>query len=252
MENIEDRLVDYALGNLSKEEKQHIEKEAEQDSSLKQRLLDYQKLWYEMGELKEKTPPQSQTVRFERWLNDEIYQQAKPEARTISIPLNFIKYAAAAVVLLFAGLFIGTQIGKETTPVKLVDNQSEAQERFIQLVNNQSTTSRIKTINESTEQETLDPEVRDVLIALMKEDPSTQVRLTAVDALSSYSEEALIKTNMILALKSEEEPIVQIALIHALVHMGDLNAKESFQDIIDDEFIDESVKDEARLGITRL
>lgn len=252
MENIEDRLVDYALGNLSEEEKQHIEKEAEKDSSLKQQLLDYQKLWYEMGELKEKHPPQSQTARFERWLNDEIYQDKKPKTKTISIQVKFIKYAAAAVVLLFAGLFIGTQINKKATPAILVDNQADAQERFIQLVNNQSTTSRIKTINKSVEQDILDPEVRDVLIALMKEDPSTQVRLTAVDALSGYSEEALIKSNMILALKSEEEPIVQIALIHALVHLGDLSAKESFQDIIDDEFSDESVKDEARLGITRL
>ncbi len=252
MENIEDRLVEYALGLLSEEEKQHIEKEAEQDPSLKERLLDYQKLWYEMAELKEWKPPRSQDVRFERWLNDELEQDAKPKAKIISIQVKWIKYAAAAVVLLFAGLFIGTQLNKNATPVKLVDNQAEAQERFIQLVNNQSTTSRIKTINKSTEQENLDPEVRDVLIALMKEDPSTQVRLTAVDALSGYSEEALIKTNMILALKSEQEPIVQIALIHALVHMGDLSAKESFQDIIDDEFIDESVKDEARLGITRL
>ena len=251
MENIEDQLVEYALGVLSEEERKAIEAQALVDPAVRQRLLEYQKLWYEMGELKEKQPPRAQDVRFERWLNEEIDRDERPQARTVSIQVRILKYVAAAAVVLLVGLFLGTQINPKKASPMLV-NQQDAQERFIQLVNNQSTTSRIKTINESVQQEDLDPEVRDVLISLMNADPSTQVRLTAVEALSEYIDEALIKTNMILALKSEAEPIVQIALIHALVDMGDLSAKESFQDIIDNEEIDESVKDEARLGITRL
>jgi HEAT repeat protein len=90
------------------------------------------------------------------------------------------------------------------------------------------------------------------LVRTMNEDPNTNVRMAALDALSKFYEEPAVRKALIRSLEKQKDPIVQIALIQLLVRMKEKGVVNDLKRIVDDNEVLTPVKDEAYTGILKL
>jgi hypothetical protein len=86
----------------------------------------------------------------------------------------------------------------------------------------------------------------------MNEDPNTNVRLAALDALSKFYDEPIVRKALIEGLSIQKDPVVQIALIQLMVKIKEKGIVTDLQKIVDDEKTMEAVKDEAYTGLLEL
>jgi HEAT repeat protein len=120
------------------------------------------------------------------------------------------------------------------------------------LDNSQSASQRIQGVNVAMGAEKADDEVVKALVKLMNEDPNSNVRLAALEALSKFIDEAPVRNAILTSLSKQKDPVVQIALIQLLVRMKEKGVVNDLQKIVDDEGTIQAVKDEAYTGILKL
>jgi HEAT repeat protein len=169
---------------------------------------------------------------------------------------NWLPRIAAAIVLLIIGAGIGWQVSRSSQQTeqlaKLQAELNETKSVMLQLVQNDRTSSRIKAVNLTLEFGQPDPEIIASLDHLLKTDESPNVRLAAIDALVQFSRAEAARQALVEALPLQDKPVVQIALIHALIQIDDKSALPYLDQLIERDDVMDKVKDEARLGRFRL
>src|SRR5690606_24528787 len=100
--------------------------------------------------------------------------------------------------------------------------------------------------------ESADDDVVEALIKRMNEDPNTNVRLAALDALSKFHDEPQVRKALVEGLSSQKDPVVQIALIQLMVKIKEKGIVTDLKRIVDDEQSMKAVKDEAYSGLLEL
>ena len=89
----------------------------------------------------------------------------------------------------------------------------------ISLLQQQSASERLKGISWSSHVSDADPEFLSTLFRTLNYDQNVDVRLASVDALSRFAGIPGVSDGLIRALQRQESPLVQIALIDALVQL---------------------------------
>jgi HEAT repeat protein len=126
------------------------------------------------------------------------------------------------------------------------------QQMMAMLQNGQSASQRIQGVNVALSMNKADDEIVSALVKTMNEDPNSNVRLAALDALSKFSDDAAVRKALVTSLPKQKDPVVQISLIQLLVKMKEKGVVNDLRKIVDDEKTMQAVKDEAYSGILRL
>lgn len=242
---IEDQIIRLVMGDLTAKENAEIQAIIESDPEVNQQYQSYRELVRSIQHTKFHRTPDHAVSRFNSWLQSQTTGQEILPVRKIF----WWKYAAAASIILLVGLTGLSQWLKSRSATRQFEHQKEF---MIQLVSTENTTSRIKGINQSYNMKTLDADVRDVLLRVLETDPSTNVRLAALEALSQALDDEVVKSTLIRILESDTEPIVQISIISTLVKIKDSSVKGTLQELLERDQVPDDVKEEAFLGITRL
>ncbi|MBX2815091.1 MAG: HEAT repeat domain-containing protein [Saprospiraceae bacterium] len=240
----QEMLIKYLLGETTTMENAMITNLLEEDLTLQKEYQELAKIWSELESLPDELPSQKMEHRFTHWLDSMSEVPASRKSSRV-MWLRSGRWAAAAAVVLLAGFFVFHQ--SKSTPV----SESRSTVTGIEWVSSPSTTERIQGIYHATMKEH-DPAIVQILLKLLREDESDNVRLTAVEALQTFPLTDDIKIGLIQALEKEEKPVVQIALISALVGLSDHDAKPQLEALIGNEDVEKTVKDEAQLGLLRL
>ena len=90
------------------------------------------------------------------------------------------------------------------------------------------------------------------LIYAMNEDPNTNVRIAALEALGKFRNQPDVRKALIASLRTQKDPLVQIALIRLMVEMKEKGITEELERISTDEETLPAVKDEAHAGLLKL
>lgn len=247
-ENWENTIIDYFNGMLSLEEEEAMFMEMDANPAFK-KLYDQYKV-IESGIEKEEwqKPSLELSHRFDQMIEDEI----KAQKKEIPYPYKFLAYAASIVVL----ITIGIMIGQSQFQWKLLDSQSreivQLREEMKTLISDQSVTNRIEAINVAYEFPEQDDKVINLLIKTMESDPSSNVRLAAVEALVQISISEATKKAIYERLEVEEDSFVKIALIQAVVKINDKNSAHLLDKITQDEMTPKFIKDEALIAQLKL
>jgi hypothetical protein len=191
---------------------------------------------------------------FDKMLQVEM--ATTKEAKVVKFQPVFYR-VAAAITLLLVGVALGFWINKyqqQEERLTQIANELNATKQLMMsmLDNEQSPGQRILGVKAAYASPKPDTDVVDALINLMNEDPNSNVRLAAVDALKKFYEDKTVRKALIGSLSKQTDPSVQIALIQLLVEMKEKDALKPLQHIIDDEEILPAVKDEAHAGIFKL
>jgi hypothetical protein len=164
---------------------------------------------------------------------------------------------AAGFVLLMVGLAVGYKINQsnvEADRLARLEKELEAnRQMMLAMMDNQlSASQRMIGVSVAYEMEKPDDEIVNVLVKTMNEDVNTNVRLAALDALGKFSNEEHVRNELIGSLKTQKDPVVQIALIQLLVTMKEKGVLNQLEKITRDAGTLKAVKDEAHAGILKL
>lgn len=132
------------------------------------------------------------------------------------------------------------------------ENDQQKQMLFASLGNMESPSTRIAAAMKAYRMQAADKDIVDALVSTMNEDPSTNVRLAALEALSRFHRENYVKKKLIASLKKQKDPMVQIELIHVLTEMKQKSILDDLQKMVQDVNTNDAVKERAYSSILTL
>jgi len=253
-ETLESRIIDYIDGKGTEQERAIIESELAHNKKSYALYEELREVINTIDKAKPLEPSGKLKMEFEKVLQNEIAAQKK--TKTIFFSPVFYR-AAAAVLLVMAGVAIGNWINDNQQHEKeLAELKQQVDENrrvmMAMLENQQSASQRITGLSVAYEMDKPDDEIVGVLVKTMNEDPNSNVRLAAMDALGKFINEATVRNALIQSLSSQKDPVVQIALIQLLVKMKEKSVVKQLEKMTQDASTMKAVKDEAYSGILKL
>jgi HEAT repeat protein len=253
-ELLESRIIDYIDGKGTEEERKEIERELGSKPEAFELYEQLKDVIHTIEHMKPLEPSGKLKAEFEKLLQTEIDAQKK--TKTVYF-LPTIYKVAAAVLLVMAGVAIGNWINdKKQQDKQIAELKQQVEENrklMLTMMNNeQSASQRMVGVSVAYQLDQADDEIVSVLIKTLNEDPNTNVRLAALDALGKFINEAQVKKGLIQSLSTQKDPMVQIALIQLMVKIKEKSIVDQLEKLTKDASTLKAVKDEAYSGILKL
>ena len=161
---------------------------------------------------------------------------------------------AAALGIFLLGLFTGhVNVERHDEVAQLrTQVQSLRETVALSLLDRQSAASRLEGVSWGREVQQPDSELLSALIATLNRDPNTNVRLAALDVLEKFNGNETIRKALVNSLYVQNSPLVQIALIDALVHRRDPEAAQPLRKLSGDAAVNVAVRQRAQWGLGKL
>ena len=90
------------------------------------------------------------------------------------------------------------------------------------------------------------------LISTLALDPSTNVRLSALEALYQHADKEVVRAGVLASLGREQNPLVQVSMIDFLVAAKDREAAPTLQEMARSDKVDRSVRDAAKRALVQI
>jgi hypothetical protein len=213
-----------------------------------------------------------------------IEAEKRAARKTISVPPRpvappqrrrwffWLGQAVAAIALLAAGFLAGTRhdAPNATAPVtaaapvessterqiadlrQQVDSMQRVMTDSLLKAQQQPSNDRLRAVLASARLENPSDRVIDELIGSLALDPSTNVRLTALDSLYPHARLDAVRAGVLALLPREPSPLVQVAMINFLVAARDRDAMTALEKISRSDTADRSVRDAATRALNQL
>lgn len=163
---------------------------------------------------------------------------------------------AAGLALLVTSYSIGhfTAHQKRSEELTVAENevQQAKQIALISLLENQSASKRIQGVQYIEEFTAPDTLVIGALVERLLQDDNTNVRLSAMEALSGFRNSQRVKQAFVQALRTEKDPSIQIAIIQNLVQMQEKKAIGPMQDLLQNEETQPFIKEEITNALPKI
>jgi len=268
-EQIAEVLPDYLQGSLDDGKMKQVEAHLAACAQ----CGDEAALWAKLGELPEVQPSPMLRTRFESML--EMYQEGRWEKTNLTAQRNRFQdlshlvdwvrrptmNAAWAAVLVIAAFLGGKYIDRgnaNSAQLEKIEAELKKTQQLavLSLLQQQSASERLQAVsysrNWNAPQSDPDPQILSALLHTLQVDQSVDVRLAALDALAYYGRRPDVRKGLIDALDGQQSPLVQVALIDAIVDMHDAGAIEQLNKIKQDPKADPSVRKRADWGVAQL
>jgi hypothetical protein len=253
-DKLESLLIEYIDGSISESERALVERELENSTEAKTLHAQLINLMQATKQATVLMPSAALKNSFDQLLARET--GTKPAGKSIRLSVVAFRVAAAIVVLLVVG-FGGYAIYKDDQYQRQLAMLKEEIERnkqqmMLLLGNEHSASQRMIGVSVAYEMKAPDDEIVKALVNTMNTDPNTNVRLSALDALGKFSDEKIVRKAMIESLSTQQDPVVQIALIQWMVKLKEKTVIHELERITKDTKTMKAVKDEAYSGIFKL
>ena len=256
-------LPDYLQSNVTHE--QEVELEAHMELCAKCR--EEAALWRELAMIPTEQPSPQSRARFMAML--DAYREGQSQDASAAtrhgiwerFSFGSLLRPAAAFAMALLLLAVGFFAGKSSTPSEprqpdLAAVQAELanmkQLVVLSMMQQQSASERLQGINWSTREPQADPRVVSALLHALRYDASVGVRLAALDALTRHSNQPQVRDGILQTLPTQKSPLVQVALIDALVEMRDKSAVRQLQQVQQDANANPAVRQRAEWALQRL
>jgi HEAT repeats len=263
-EEIRVLIPQYLSGQLPAAEKDLLEAQLSANAELRQEAEELRLLWEDLGGLPEEQPSAALRARFYQKLNDVKTGRSRPITGGFAWwkpgLAGLVRQATIALALFVLGMYVGREkLGGQgpatsTEEVKRLGTevQNLRQTVALSLLERQSATSRLEGISWTNRVEHPDNDLVGALVTVLDHDPNINVRLSALDALGKFTDEASVRKALVDAIRQQDSPLVQIALIDALVHLRDHSAAPELRKLRGDTDINSAVRQRAVWGLQRL
>lgn len=244
----------YLDGTLNENEVKAFELGLKDCATCRDELEGYQKLYSAFEQEQPILPTKNLKGNFFQLIEEEKQNTVKvvsinpPENSSTKSWFSSLLKVAASIAILIAAFSTGRYFQSEKSEAVIVqiknENLQTKQTAMLSLMQNQSASKRIQGVQYIQEFENPDTAIINALADRMLHDKNTNVRLTAVEALSNFSNSEMVKTAFITALETEKNPSVQIAIIQNLVKTQERKAIEPMKKLLQEEDTQPFVKEE--------
>ena len=256
--DIENKLVDYIDGTLSDKETKSIDKHIKSCGSCKKAFNETNQLFNAFTNETIAQPTSNLKTSFDEMLANEMKKQPivvalQPAKRNT---YKSVLQIAASVAILFTGYLLGGYQESKSSQQEIATYQNEQKElkkdMLLAMIDNTSPSKRIKAVNYTEELATPDTKILEALIDRMHNDSNSNVRLSAAEALSKFTDSELVRTSLIETLSTEKTPSIQIEIIQILVQIQEKRALDPMKKILEQPEAPDYLKTQVNIGIAKL
>lgn len=122
----------------------------------------------------------------------------------------------------------------------------------LSLMQQQFAGDRLRGVNLSYRLQKPGQEVLGVLLDTLMHDANVNVRLATVDALRQFGDQAVVRKGVIEAIRKQESPLVQVALIDLAVELKERESIATLKELTLDQKLDAGVRERAQKGLSEL
>jgi hypothetical protein len=263
-EQIAELLPDYLKQGLEGEQKKTVERHLESCAE----CSEVAGLWKKLALIPDEQPSPAGRARFDAMLqayqtgrgNEDVPRRVKNKASIWSVfqwlrsPVGAVAWSIALVAL---GTYLGLQLGNgKASTQDLASMHTELinmrQMVALSMLQQQSASQRLEGVTWTRREEHLDPQVLSALMHTLRHDPSVDVRLAALDALSRHAAQPQVKKTVVDALQEQQSPLVQVALIDQLVEWRDADAAPRLEKLRQLPNLNPTVRQRADWAISKL
>ena len=246
----------YLTGELSPEDNADFEARLALDSALRVETEELRNTWESLADIDDAHPSAGLRTRFYERLASATERSRTKRSKLFGLwPVRPAWQVVFTVAVFAAGLCSGL-LSRQSSVSQVAQLQGEVQHMrqlvALSMLNRQSPSARLEGVSWSSRVQEPDPEISAALVSALNEDPNVSVRLSAVDALSELRGDRNIRRKLIEAIPAQPSPLVQIALIDALVQVGAHEAGPELTAIANDSHYNSNVRQRAGWGLQRL
>lgn len=255
---IEHKIVDYIDGSLLEKESDIIKNHIATCTACKTIYEETNAIMKSFSNEPIAKPSDKLKVSFEQMLAKEKEAQNK----VITLHANkkhsykSMLQIAASIAILFTGYLIGGYQENQHNQQEIASIQNEQKQlkenMLLAMIDNSSPSKRIKAVNYTEEITAPDTKILEALINRMQNDSNSNVRLSAAEALSKFTDSELVKTSLIETLTSEKVPSIQIEIIQILVQIQEKRALDPMKKILEQPEAPDYLKTQVNIGIAKL
>ena len=255
-EILEGLLIDYLDGRLDSAETVKVDQLLKEDPHALQLYNQLKEVITQMEQANELAPASESKRKFLVALENEVQLETRKGSEHVFFS-PYVMRIAAGFLILMAITGIGYWLNKtneQQNQIARLQEQVDSTKNVMMamIVNSQSASQRMQGVAVSYQIKKADDEIVKALFNAMYNDPSTNVRLAALEALAKFCDQPNVKDGLIKSLSKQKDPMVQITLIQLLVDMKEKAVIKELERISRDKEVLKAVKDEAYAGILRL
>jgi hypothetical protein len=232
-----------------------------------QEWQDLHETWTRLGILPEEQPGPELRRNFYRQLETirrEMAAEKAPPWRQrwrrllpdwrVAVPA--LRLATAVLVVAF-GFGIGFMAGGSRENAKKFTRLNQEvellqQQVSLSLLSQSSASARLQGLSMTAQMQDPDPALLKMLLEILDNDPSVNVRLSAIDALYLFADHKQVRTALTASLPRQTSPLVQIALIDLMVSLKEKHAAAALKELLNDKQLIPEVRQRAKSGISQI
>lgn len=253
-EQLESEIIDYIDGKLNDGQRAALERKLAADPEAFKVYEQLREVIGAMNRASQYEPTSRLRLGFEAALAEEVRKHSG--GRQVFFTPVFYR-AAAAVALVAAGILGGYWISnyqRQQNQLLVLQKEVEATKQMMQsmLQNQLSASQRMQGVSVALQMKEADNDVVNALVRALEEDPNSNVRIAAMEALAHFEDDPAVRPALVKSLATQKDPVVQIALIQLLVQLREKSVIKDLERLVEDEQNLEAVKNEAHKGILKL
>ncbi len=273
-ETMRERFADYWSGSLEASERFAFESHLSLCEACRGEAKELSGLWAKLGMLDAPEPGTDMRARFHQML--DVYEQGiasgarkhkgfsfsealerwwpKRPALQFALSMGLAALGVLGGVAGGYGLKTSGAAAPATGEVSQLRGEIQSMRQMVtlSLLQQQSASQRLQGVNWSYRVEQSDMEVLSALLFTVNHDANTNVRLSAVDALRSFSGSPITRKGAVQAIAKQESPLVQIALIDMVTEWRDPAVVPVLKALVSDSKTNQEVKQRAQWALGRM
>lgn len=253
--------LDYLSGRLNTGELKEFEAFLESHEEHLEHFQGLFQTWHRIEETKIPEPTAQMDLKFYDMLHHQMARNKISNTNSVHKFLSFLeslwqpKYAYG-LLLLGLGLGLGYFIRPETIkiPIKTTlinDNETQGvrEKLVLTLLEQPSANQRLQGISEVNKITKIDERIIQALLQTLNHDSNVNVRLAAIESLTNYLENPLVREGLVQSIVKQDSPIVQITLANLMVALQEKKSIEPFRTLMRTKELDISVKQKLETSI---
>jgi hypothetical protein len=217
-------------------------------------------LWHRLGDMPLPEPSPALDARwqssFEALLSAQkpVAAQSSPRFAWRFWPRNPVWQVGLAMACLIAGVLVGTRMERQSNEIAQLHQEIASTRAMValSLMQQESTTERLRGVSYTGSMSTMEPEVLSALTDAVAHDSSVNVRLAAIDALTKASGRPHVLQSLTQSLPREDSPMVQAALIDYLIDARDRGALGTLRQFAAQPDVNPAVLERAHFAVQQL
>lgn len=263
-EKFEILMMDYLTDRLDVDARKEFETSLQDNPDHQEQFDELSQTWNQLDGVPAPEPSQQMDEQFFDMLHTEIDKIEKSKSKSIGwlsaiAELLWKPQMAYGILLLSMGLMGGYLLKSDVEsgiPTTVLSNPNETEEVREQLVltllEQPSANQRLQGINEVNKIGKIDQTVIKALLKTLNNDANVNVRLAAIESLTNYLDEPMVREGLVQSIVKQDAPIIQVTLANLMVALQEKESIEPFKTLMRTKELDKSVKQKLETSINSI